>query len=153
MSRQLLQRHFPTKGDLYRSLLDRHREGLLAIVVAATPSGPSADRPLGAVARAWFGYVGEHPFVAAFLFDDATGDPENARLHRQMREGARRAVQQLLAEHLPADTPSAQLEIWAEMVRSSAVGLARWHAAHPRLTTDEIAEVATETWLRALRPD
>ncbi|RYE83717.1 MAG: hypothetical protein EOP19_13245 [Hyphomicrobiales bacterium] len=120
------------------------------MIVAREQPGGGREGVL-AVARAWFGYVEAHPFVAAFLFDDATGDPGNAQRHAQMQDAARGAVQVALAEHLPTGTPDAQLQALAEMVRSSAVGLARWNATHQPLTTEQVAALAADTWLNALQ--
>ncbi|MDO9352754.1 MAG: TetR/AcrR family transcriptional regulator [Solirubrobacteraceae bacterium] len=152
VTRQLLQRHFPTKSALFLSLLDRHRDGLLAII--SNPPTQVEDRrsSASAAARAWFGYVHEHPFVAAFLFDDATGDPANAQRHLQMRDAARNALQRALQDQMPAETPAVHLEALAEMVRSSAVGLARWHSNHPQLSADALADLAVDRWLAALQP-
>ena len=151
VTRQLLQRHFPTKSALYLSLLDRHHERMLAIIARTWQASDDDHAAVRTAVRAWFDYLEQHPFVAAFLFDDATGDPSNAERHAQMRNDARGALQYALAAALPAGTPAAEIEVLAEMVRSSAVGLARWDGSNNPLTTDQVADLAVDTWLAVLR--
>lgn len=148
VSRQLLQRHFATKRDLYEALLDEHRDALLEIVGEAFADAA----PLSELVDAWLAYVESEPFAAAFLFEDTTGVPELIDRHAAMRAQARSAVASVIAARAPS-LPEPQREALAELARSSAVGLARWWVTEPasrRLPRPAVVELLTGSLTAAL---
>jgi AcrR family transcriptional regulator len=135
VSKPMLYRHFESKTDLCRRLIERRRDEL-----AAAPLGTflEADGPLEqrleAMIDAWFAHVAEHPNSSRVLFQDITGDAELRELQRELRRRQRAADMAMLREFGPP-LPEAELEPLGEVIRSSLTGLALWwleHADVPR---------------------
>jgi AcrR family transcriptional regulator len=120
--------HFDSKLDLYRRLLERHRDELLALWREHLVPGAS---PEGAL-HAWARYVESHPFAWKMLFREATGDDEAAAAYRDVQAGARAALTTVLG----AD------EATVELVRSGLTGLALWWQDHPEVTREQIVATA-----------
>ena len=137
--------HFASKLDLYRRLLERHRDELLALWREhLVPGAP----PEGAL-DAWARYVESHPFAWRMLFREATGDPEAAAAYREVQAGARAA----LTTVVEAD------EAAVELVRSGLTGLALWWQEHPEVPREQIVATAMnvlwigfERWERSEQP-
>lgn len=151
ISRQLLLRHFATKAELHTALLERHRDGLLAIV-RERPLDADADpqAQIRIALAAWFSYLERHPFAARLLFEDTTGRPEIAALHRAMREDARQAISAALRANPAVDVPEADLEPVAEMLRAATVALAVWWSDHPETAAGQLVDLAAAMWRRVL---
>lgn len=148
VSRQLLQRHFATKQVLFEALLDEHADALLTVVESAVSGGARVSDVLDD----WLGYVEHEPFAAAFLFEDATGLSALASRHAAMRARAREVLASAVAIKAPG-LSAAEREAWAELARSSAVGLARWWVAQPpakRLPRSAVAELLADAYTAAL---
>jgi AcrR family transcriptional regulator len=120
--------HFASKLDLYRRLLERHRDELLALWREHLVPGAAPEPALDAWAR----YVEDHPFAWKLLFRETTGDPEAEAAYREVQAGARAA----LATVLGAD------EAAVELVRSGLTGLALWWQDHPEVTREQIVATA-----------
>jgi AcrR family transcriptional regulator len=129
--------HFASKLDLYRRLLERHRDELLALWREHLVPGAS---PEGAL-HAWARYVEGHPFAWKMLFREATGDDQAAAAYREVQTGARAA----LATLLEAD------EATVELVRSGLTGLALWWQDHPEVTREQIVATAMNVLWTGLR--
>jgi AcrR family transcriptional regulator len=141
VTKVIAYRAFGSKQALYQTLLDRHREQLLATIVASQTSG-SADRAerIHTGLDAWFSYVHSHPFAWRLLFRDTTGIPELEQYHREMRADARRVLQALLTEHFDLEPATAAQT--AEFLRSAIVGHALWWLENPQVTHTEIVGTA-----------
>jgi AcrR family transcriptional regulator len=120
--------HFDSKIDLYRRLLERHRDELLALWREhLIPGAP----PHGAL-DAWARYVEAHPFAWKLLFRETTGDPRAEAAYREVQASGRAALTAVLG----AD------EATVELVRSGLTGLALWWQDHPDITREEIVATA-----------
>ena len=135
VSKPMLYRHFESKQELARRLLERRRDEL-----AAAPLDEFVRRPdvgsLLAMTDSWFAHVQAHPDSCRFLFRDITGDPELAELQRELRHRQRSADVALLRELAPA-IPEHELEPLGEAIRSTLYGVALWwldHESVPRST-------------------
>src|SRR6266566_485693 len=141
VTKVIVYRHFGSKKDLYLTLLAAHRDQLLRTLA----EGMSLDRPLRErveeVARAWFGYVQDHPFAWKMLFQDVTGDPEIRAFHAGMRDTARAAIIGLLEAESSLNLQSAMTEPVAELLRAAMTGLALWWLDHQQ--TDRAVLVQT----------
>jgi AcrR family transcriptional regulator len=137
--------HFASKVDLYRGLLERHRNELLVLwrehLVPGAPPEPAL--------HAWARYVEGHPFAWKMLFREVTGDEQAAAAYAEVQAGARAA----LATLLEAD------EATVELVRSGLTGLAVWWQDHPEVTREQIVATAMnvlwtglERWDRSEQP-
>jgi AcrR family transcriptional regulator len=150
VTKQLLYRHFPSKKALHMALLTRHRDELLAGLAAGMGAhGPLAER-LPRVMDEWFGYIEEHPYAAAMLFRDTTGDPEVQAFYRELQASARAANVALLRSEPELDIPEERLEALAEFFRAANTGLAMWRAENPDLPRAVVVSIAVETMLGGL---
>jgi len=123
ISKVLLYRHFASKADLYRAVLDR----ACARLVAAVGTGDYASESVDAL----IGTAVEDPDGFRLLFQHAAREPEFRQQMDVFREHMTTVAYQQLAEQIP--DPS-----WA-----------RW-AAH--LTPMVVVEAIT-AWLDAGQPD
>jgi AcrR family transcriptional regulator len=133
--------HFDSKLDLYRRLLERTREELLAMW--REQLGGSVAQALDAWAR----YVEEHPFAARMYFQEPTGDPDVREVHASVTAPARAALGAILGEY-PGGSQIAgpsklELEMAAELIRAALTGLAIWWIDHPDVPRAKIVETAT----------
>jgi AcrR family transcriptional regulator len=150
VSKQLLYRHFPSKKALHMALLTRHRDELLAGLASDMDTGgPLAER-LPRVMDRWFRYVEDHPYAAAMLFRDTTGDPELQRFYRELQASARAANVALLRAEPELDIPESRIEPLAEFFRAANTGLAMWRADNPGVRRAVVVGVAVESMLGAL---
>jgi AcrR family transcriptional regulator len=129
VSKPMLYRHFDSKRELARRLLERRRDEL-----AAAPLDEFMRRPdpgsMMAMTDSWFAHVEAHPDGCRFLFRDITGDAELAGLQQQLRHWQRSADVALLRELAPG-IPEQELEPLGEAIRSSLYGVALWWLDHP----------------------
>ena len=123
ISKVLLYRHFESKADLYRAVLDRACARLVAAVGTGDYTSESVDALIGAAV--------EDPDGFRLLFQHAAREPEFRQQMDVFREHMTTVAYQQLAEQIP--DPS-----WA-----------RW-AAH--LTPMVVVEAIT-AWLDAGQPD
>lgn len=150
VTKVIAYRAFGSKLELYETLLDRHRDELLA-TLAGSQEGDASDlaaRTSAALDR-WFSYVEEHPFAWRLLFRDVTGLPELEERHRMMRAQAREVLAGLLVEHAgvaPAVAPAA-----AEFLRAAIVGLAMWWLENPDRPREEVVGLAHRLAAGALK--
>lgn len=141
VTKVIAYRAFGSKQALYRTLLDRHRDQLLATIVAAQELESSdGSQRIHAGLDAWFAYVHGHPFAWRLLFRDTTGIAELEEHHRTMRANARQVLQELLTQQFALDPGTAAQT--AEFLRSAIVGLALWWLENPHITQDEIVQTA-----------
>jgi AcrR family transcriptional regulator len=147
VSKPMLYRHFDSKRELCRSLLERRRDEL-----AAAPLGTfletdvPVERRLEAMIDAWFAHVAEHPSSSRLLFQDIAGDAELRGLQHELRRRQRAADVAMLREFGPP-LPEAELEPLGEIIRSSLTGLALWWLERPEVPR----AVVSSAMLRMLR--
>lgn len=150
VTKQLLYRHFPSKKALHMALLRRHRDELPAgLASEMSTGGPLAER-LPRVMDQWFRDVEEHPYAAAMLFRDTTGDPELQSFYRELQASARAANVALLRSEPELDIPENRLEPLAEFFRAANTGLAMWRADNPEVPRAVVVSIAVATILGGL---
>jgi len=129
VSKPMLYRHFESKQELARRLLERRRDEL-----AAAPLDEFVRRPdtgsLLAMTDSWFAHVEAHPDSCRFLFRDISGDEVLAALQRELR-GRQRSADVALLRELAPGIPERELEPLGEAIRSSLYGVALWWLDHP----------------------
>lgn len=101
ITRVLLYRHFESKSDLYRAVLDRACDRLLAVVC---PSG-MADDSIAAMLRA----ASADPDGFRLLFRHAAREPE----FREVVDGLRNATTEITRRQLSAAIPDGPWLEWA----------------------------------------
>jgi AcrR family transcriptional regulator len=150
VTKQLLYRHFPSKKELHMALLARHRDELLSELASGMSTGGPLTERLPQVMDRWFRYVEEHPYAAAMLFRDTTGDPDIQAVYRELQASARRANVTLLRSEPELDIPEERIEALAEFFRAANTGLAIWRAENPHVPRSVVVSIAVETMVGGL---
>lgn len=136
--------HFTSKEDLYRRLLERQRDDLVAFWSERLPVETSPGR-LELILDAYFAYVEDHPFAYRMYFRDTT--------HRDIQQQGVRMLALLLAgEPGWGDAGAAQLEMATEVLRTGLIGLALWWQEHPDVTRPQVVQAAMRALSMAAQP-
>jgi AcrR family transcriptional regulator len=126
--------HFASKQDLYRRLLERQRDDLVAFWTQRLPL-PEGREALEGLLDAYYSYVEAHPFAYRMYFRDTT--------HRDIQRQGVTMLAALLAT-VPgfedADEPT--LEMATEVLRTGLIGLALWWQEHPGVSRAEVVRAA-----------
>jgi AcrR family transcriptional regulator len=126
--------HFDSKEDLYRRLLERQRDDLVAFWSERLPlpSGPDA---LEGLIDAYYAYVEDHPFAYRMYFRDTA--------HRDIQQQGVTMLAALLAT-VPGfeDADQATLEMATEVLRTGLIGLALWWQEHPDVSRAQVVRAA-----------
>ena len=126
--------HFASKEDLYRRLLERQRDDLVAFWTQRLPL-PEGREALEGLLDAYYSYVEAHPFAYRMYFRDTT--------HRDIQRQGVTMLAALLAT-VPgfedADQPT--LEMATEVLRTGLIGLALWWQEHPGVSRAEVVRAA-----------
>jgi len=138
VSKPMLYRHFESKQELARKLLERRRDELAAAPLDEFVRRPDAGS-LRAMTDSWFAHVEAHPDSCRFLFGDIRGDAELAELQRQLRQWQRSADVALLRELAPG-IPEDELEPLGEAIRSTLYGVALWWLEHPSVPRSTVVD-------------
>ncbi|HEV2974927.1 MAG TPA: TetR/AcrR family transcriptional regulator [Solirubrobacteraceae bacterium] len=131
VSKPILYRHFESKRELYRSLLERRRDELAAAPIERLlQADGSLQARLAAMLDTWFEHVEQHPDSSRLLFEDITDDVELRSLQQELR-GRQRAADVALMREFGPPLPEHELEPLGEIIRSSLTGLALWRLDRP----------------------
>ncbi|QEC46195.1 TetR/AcrR family transcriptional regulator [Baekduia soli] len=147
VTKPMLYRHFESKQELCVALLERSRDALIAAALGRFTPGMADPAPqVPAMLEAWLGHVEQHPDEARLLLAPIGGDPEVARVQRDLH--ARQAATQtaLLREFVPG-LDEAEAEPLGEIVRATLVAVALWWLDHPEVAR----EVPSRALLRAVQ--
>jgi AcrR family transcriptional regulator len=126
--------HFASKEDLYRRLLERQRDDLVAFWAQRLPL-PAGREALESLIDAYYEYVEAHPFAYRMYFRDTE--------HRDIQMQGVTMLAALLAT-VPgfedADQPT--LEMATEVMRAGLIGLALWWQEHPEVPRERVVRAA-----------
>jgi AcrR family transcriptional regulator len=129
--------HFASKDDLYRRLLERQRDDLVAFWAQRLPLPGGRDRfdALEALVDAYYAYVEAHPFAYRMYFRDTT--------HRDIQQQGNVMLATLL-KTVPGfeDADEATLQMSTEVLRTGLIGLALWWQEHPEIERDQVVQAA-----------
>jgi AcrR family transcriptional regulator len=129
--------HFASKDDLYRRLLERQRDDLVAFWAQRLPLPGGRDRfdALEALVDAYYAYVEAHPFAYRMYFRDTT--------HRDIQQQGNVMLATLL-KTVPGfeDADEATLQMSTEVLRTGLIGLALWWQEHPEVKRDRVVQAA-----------
>lgn len=131
VSKPVLYQHFPSKMELYLSLLDRHVESLVASVRVALDATEDNKQRVAGVTSAFFEFVDREGAPFRLVFEsDITSEPEVRRRVAQMTAACAEPISAVIAE----DTGLPRAE--AQMLGIALVGqvqvTARWWLSHGR---------------------
>jgi AcrR family transcriptional regulator len=136
--------HFTSKEDLYRRLLERQRDELVAFWSRRLPlpEGPGA---LQGLVDAYFSYVEAHPFAYRMYFRDTA--------HRDIQQQGVTMLASVLAL-VPGfeRTDRATLEMVTEVLRTGLIGLALWWQDHPGVDREQVVRSAMRALSMAAPP-
>jgi AcrR family transcriptional regulator len=126
--------HFASKEDLYRRLLERQRDDLVAFWAQRLPL-PAGSDALEALIDAYFQYVEAHPFAYRMYFRDT--------VHRDIQQQGVKLLAGLL-KTVPGfeDAGQATLEMATEVLRTGLIGLALWWQEHPEVPREQVVKAA-----------
>jgi AcrR family transcriptional regulator len=129
--------HFASKDDLYRRLLERQRDDLVAFWAQRLPLPGGRDRfdALEALVDAYYAYVEAHPFAYRMYFRDTT--------HRDIQQQGNVMLATLL-KTVPGfeEADEATLQMSTEVLRTGLIGLALWWQEHPEVKRDQVVQAA-----------
>jgi AcrR family transcriptional regulator len=126
--------HFASKDDLYRRLLERQRDDLVAFWAQRLPLPPGREA-LEALVDAYYAYVEEHPFAYRMYFRDSA--------HRDIQQEGNVMLATLL-KTVPGfeDADDATLQMSTEVLRTGLIGLALWWQEHPQIAREQVVTAA-----------
>jgi AcrR family transcriptional regulator len=126
--------HFASKQDLYRRLLERQRDDLVAFWAQRLPLPPGRDA-LAALIDAYYGYVEDHPFAYRMYFRDTA--------HHEIKQQGNLMLATLLRS-VPGfeDADDATLQMSTEVLRTGLIGLALWWQEHPAVAREQVVRAA-----------
>jgi AcrR family transcriptional regulator len=126
--------HFASKQDLYRRLLERQRDDLVAFWAKRLPLPPGRDA-LEALIDSYYAYVEDHPFAYRMYFRDTA--------HDDIKQQGNLMLATLLRS-VPgfedADEPTLQMS--TEVLRTGLIGLALWWQEHPAVAREQVVRAA-----------
>src|SRR5436189_664360 len=134
VSAPIVYDHFASKEDLYRRLLERQRDELVAFWAQHLPL-PEGRQALESLIDAYYRYVEAHPFAYRMYFRDTE--------HRDIQMQGVTMLAALL-KTVPGfeDADQATLEMATEVLRAGLIGLALWWQDHPGVPRDQVVQAA-----------
>lgn len=133
VSKPILYRHFESKRELYRKLLEHRRDELaIAPIERLLESEGPLEARLAAMLDTWFEHVELHPDSSRLLFEDITDDEQLRALQQELRSRQRAADLALIRE-LGPPLSEQELAPLGEIIRSSLTGLALWRLDRPEV--------------------
>ena len=147
---------FPSKAALFRALLDREEQRMLAHVAAVIPERPDIDDPEGGLRRgiaAFLGVVAAEPDSwRLMLIAERGSDPE---IRRRVVRGRKLQVEALrrltVAQYAARGAPDAERkgELVATAIIAAGEAAARMMLEEPeRWPQEELAEMLTRFFMR-----
>ena len=142
---------FPSKAELFRALLDREEQRMLAHVAAVIPERPSIDDPAGGLRRGFTAFLtvvaAERDSWQLMLIAERGADPEIRRRVVRGRQLQVEALQRLtVAQYAARDEPDAERkgELVATAIIASGEAAARVMLEEPeRWPPEELADMLT----------
>jgi len=134
VSAPIVYDHFASKDDLYRRLLERQRDDLVAFWAQRLPL-PDGREALEHLIDAYYQYVEAHPFAYRMYFRDTE--------HRDIQIQGVTMLAGLL-KTVPGfeDADQATLEMATEVLRAGLIGLALWWQDHPEVPREQVVQAA-----------
>lgn len=147
ITKPVIYHHFASKEQLHRAVFEHYAQQLLTMAASHGRDGTPKARFRDLVAG-MFAFAHDQPHIWHLLLGDS-GDPETARLQRQLRAaGTELSATRLLdAADLRFDRRLGQrntAEAVAELVRSAVDGLVTWSLDHPKAPQAALIDTATE---------
>ena len=145
--------HFASKRELYRHLLERTRDELLAMWRQALAADLEAEERIPHSLDAWARYVEANRDATRLYYREPSGDPEAQSLHREIRAAGLAGLGGVLAsepgaERLAGAADPAALEMAAEIIRAGLIGLALWWNEHPEVPREQVVAAAVNVlWI------
>jgi AcrR family transcriptional regulator len=143
VTKPVIYDHFPSKAALFMSVLEAVRDDLLARGQVVANSPVDREARLRASIDAFFAFVEDEPAAARVLLVVPRGDPEAAKLSREVQEGASAGIARLLAPALPRREPW-RIAVTAEFFKAGLHALAEWRLANPGPSRSDLVDTVME---------
>ncbi len=145
----IIYRHFCSKEELHRAVLEEQWTGMLEHQRAAVFDARPGRERLRAAYAAYFEWFEAHPLAARLVFRESGGPPAVVEAHEQV---SRRASEAIASYLLGAPDPGEAghghgVALVAEFLKGGTNTVARWWLEHPELARDEVVDRLAElTW-------
>jgi AcrR family transcriptional regulator len=140
--------HFASKLELYKRLLERTRNELLAMWGEHLFGEEPADTRIPKAIDAWARFVEANREATRMYFRDADGDPDAERVHKEIKDQARVALGVVLGRLVEGERDQEELEMRGEIIRAGLVGLALWWHDHPHVPRERIVAAGLDVMWR-----
>lgn len=140
--------HFTSKLELHRRLLQRTRDELLEMWRTSLAGDEPVEQRVPRAFDAWARYVQANPYAPRMYFSESTGDPEIARVHREVLDSSVDVLAAMVGalQGGPVDPVMSAME--SEIIRGGLTRLAIWWADNPDVEREQIVAAAMNTvWL------
>jgi AcrR family transcriptional regulator len=134
ITKSVLYHYFPSKGDLYREIVEAENRDLLERVAAAVPDDPEAPR-LEAGVRAYLGFLAARKASWSLFLRDAPNDPELRDLHETLTRERTASLAALLATSDKQAHDSLHIDLVAIGIRAFAA----WWFEHQDVPSESIS--------------
>lgn len=141
----VIYRHFASKEELHRAVLEEQWQGMLAEQRARVFGAPPGIERLRAAYASYFEWFEAHPLALRFIFREASGPPAVVEAHEAVARDASDSIASYLLGGPARVDPS--VRIVAEFLRGGTNTVARWWLDNPGLGRDEVVDRLVElTW-------
>jgi AcrR family transcriptional regulator len=134
ITKSVLYHYFPSKGDLYREIMEAENRDLLERVAAAVPDDPEAPR-LAAGLQAYLGFLAERKATWNLFLRDAPNDPGLRDLHETLTRERTASLAALLATNDKQARGSLHIDLVATGIRAFAA----WWFEHQDVPMESVS--------------
>lgn len=135
IAKSVLYHYFPSKGALYRAILEAETQELLERVAAAVPDDPAAPR-LAAGVDAYLEFLASRPGTWRLFLRDAPNEPALHALHDEQT----RARTESLTTLLTAPGKRTQDSLHVDLVATGIRAFASWWYEHQDVPRQSIVD-------------
>jgi len=142
ITKPVLYDHFPSKQELFLTVLEGIRDGLIAKGKSIVEAGDDPEQTFRRAVDAFLQFVEREPDAARVLLTVPSGDPAAAKLSRKVQAGASAGLGALLVTVMPERAPW-RVQAATEFLKEGLHAVAIWWLANPGPSRQEIVDVIT----------
>ena len=155
ISKPVIYDHFESKKALHIELLELQTGEMLEFMTRRAISQETTEGQLAAGLEAFLEFVENHPYAWRMIFRDPTAaDADIEKAQRRVQGRATAAIAELAGRHPVEDLSDGALdhelavEAFAQMLKTSANGIAAWWYEHRALPREAILAMLMDfVWL------
>lgn len=147
VSKPVLYQHFPSKLDLYQSLLGESASAMVTMVRAALSTTQDNDARVHRTIEAYYAFVADHGQAYRLIFEsDLRAEPEVQAVVDQAIDGCLDALTETITQDTGVDDARGRL-LASALVGLSQVSARYWVAQGEQVPRDEAVELlSTLAW-------